>query len=169
MRVGDQKPSRLTHVFDYVTRDFKLGKQEAIQWKGADGMTVEGVLTYPVDYQAGRRYPLAVMTHGGPQAADKYSLGSTNYEFQVLAGKGYATLQPNYRGSTGYGDAFLRDMVGHYFQNRISAALRGAAGVIGRGTADPGGRGKRGGAGGGPLPKRSIRLPDRSKPAAQAP
>jgi len=61
---------------------------------------------YPVDYQAGRKYPLAVMTHGGPQAADKYSIGSMSYEFQVLAGKGYVTLQPNYRGSTGYGDAF---------------------------------------------------------------
>ena len=52
------------------------GRQEAIQWKGADGATVEGLVTYPVDYQAGQKYPLAVMTHGGPQAADKYSLGS---------------------------------------------------------------------------------------------
>ena len=39
-----------THVFDYLARDFKLGRQEAIQWKGADGTMVEGLLTYPVDY-----------------------------------------------------------------------------------------------------------------------
>jgi len=166
MRVGDQKPSRLTHVFDYVTRDFKLGKQEAIQWKGADGMTVEGVLTYPVDYQAGRRYPLAVMTHGGPQAADKYSLGSTNYEFQVLAGKGYATLQPNYRGSTGYGDAFLRDMVGHYFQNAHLDVMTGVDEVIRRGIADPDRMVKMGWSGGGHMTNKIITFTDRFKAAS---
>ena len=52
-------------MFDYLARDFKLGRQEAIQWKGADGVTVEGLLTYPVDYAPGQRYPLAVITHGG--------------------------------------------------------------------------------------------------------
>ena len=166
MRVGDQKPSRLTHVFDYVTRDFKLGKQEAIQWKGADGTTVEGVLTYPVDYQAGRRYPLAVMTHGGPQAADKYSLGSTNYEFQVLAGKGYATLQPNYRGSTGYGDAFLRDMVGHYFQNAHLDVMTGVDEVIRRGIADPDRMVKMGWSGGGHMTNKIITFTDRFKAAS---
>src|SRR5438094_167930 len=166
MRVGDQKPSRLTHVFDYVTRDFKLGKQEAIQWKGADGMTVEGALTYPVDYQAGRRYPLAVMTHGGPQAADKYSLGSTNYEFQVLAGKGYATLQPNYRGSTGYGDAFLRDMVGHYFQNAHLDVMTGVDEMIRRGIADPDRMVKMGWSGGGHMTNKIITFTDRFKAAS---
>ena len=44
--------------------------------KAPTASTVEGLVTYPVDYQAGQKYPLAVMTHGGPQAADKYSIGS---------------------------------------------------------------------------------------------
>jgi dipeptidyl aminopeptidase/acylaminoacyl peptidase len=79
--------TRVTHVFDYLARDFKLGRQEAITWKGADGVTVEGILTYPADYQAGQKYPLVVMTHGGPQAADKFGIGSAAYEIQVLAGK----------------------------------------------------------------------------------
>jgi dipeptidyl aminopeptidase/acylaminoacyl peptidase len=153
-------------VFDYVSRDFKLGKQEAIQWKGADGTTVEGILTYPVDYQAGRRYPLAVMTHGGPQAADKFSLGSTNYEFQVLAGKGYATLQPNYRGSTGYGDAFLRDMVGHYFQNAHLDVMTGVDEVIRRGVADPDRMVKMGWSGGGHMTNKIITFTDRFKAAS---
>ena len=56
-----------------------------------------------------------VQTHGGPRRPT--SIGFIATTIQVLAGKGYAVLQPNYRGSTGYGDAFLRDMVGHYFQN----------------------------------------------------
>ena len=77
------------------------------------------------------------MTHGGPQAADKFSIGSAGYEIQVLAGKGYAVLQPNYRGSTGYGDPFLRDMVGHYFQNAHLDVMAGVDELIARGIADP--------------------------------
>ena len=166
MRVGDQRPAKLTHVFEYVTRDFKLGRQEAIQWKGADGVAVEGVLTYPVDYAAGQRYPLAVMTHGGPQAADKYSLGSPTYEFQVLAGMNYATLQPNYRGSTGYGDAFLRDMVGHYFQNAHLDVLAGVDELVRRGIADPDRLVKMGWSGGGHMTNKIITASDRFKAAS---
>src|SRR5262249_51976782 len=135
MSPGDAAPTRITHVFDYLSRDYKLGRQEAITWKGADGVTVEGILTYPADYQAGQKYPLVVMTHGGPQVADKYGIGSSGYEIQVLAGKGYAVLQPNYRGSTGYGDAFLRDMIGHYFQNAHLDVMTGVDELIRRGVA----------------------------------
>jgi dipeptidyl aminopeptidase/acylaminoacyl peptidase len=166
MRLTDRAPTRVTHVFDYLARDFKLGRQEAIQWKGADGTTVEGVLTYPVDYVAGQRYPLAVMTHGGPQAADKYSIGNTTYELQVLAGMGYATLQPNYRGSTGYGDAFLRDMVGHYFQNAHLDVLAGVDEVVRRGIADPARLVKMGWSGGGHMTNKVITATDRFKAAA---
>ena len=166
MRLQDHTPSRLTHVFDYLTRDFRLGRQEAIQWKGADGATVEGLLTYPVDYVAGRRYPLAVMTHGGPQASDKYSIGTSTYEFQVLAGMGYATLQPNYRGSTGYGDAFLRDMVGHYFQNAHLDVLAGVDELVRRGVADPDRLVKMGWSGGGHMTNKIITATDRFKAAA---
>jgi dipeptidyl aminopeptidase/acylaminoacyl peptidase len=166
MAATDSEPKRVTHVFDFVTRDFKLGRQEAIQWKGADGAAVEGILTYPVDYQAGQRYPLAVMTHGGPQAADKYSIGSMAYEFQVLAGKGYATLQPNYRGSTGYGDAFLRDMVGHYFQQAHLDVMTGVDEVIRRGIADPDRMLKMGWSGGGHMTNKIVTFTDRFKAAS---
>ncbi len=166
MKAGDTTPKQATRVFDYIARDFKLGRQEAIQWKGADGTTVEGIVTYPVDYQAGQRYPLAVMTHGGPQAADKYSIGSMSYEFQVLAGKGYVSLQPNYRGSTGYGDAFLRDMVGHYFQNAHLDVMTGVDELIRRGVADPDRMVKMGWSGGGHMTNKLITFTDRFKAAA---
>jgi len=166
MKAGEAAPKQVTHVFDSLARDFKLGRQEAIQWKGADGATVEGIVTYPVDYQAGQKYPLAVMTHGGPQAADKYSLGSMAYEFQVLAGKGYVTLQPNYRGSTGYGDAFLRDMVGHYFQNAHLDVMTGVDELIRRGVADPDRMVKMGWSGGGHMTNKLITFTDRFKAAA---
>jgi dipeptidyl aminopeptidase/acylaminoacyl peptidase len=166
MKVGDASPSRVTRVFDAVARDFKLGRQEAIQWKGADGATVEGLVTYPVDYQAGQKYPLAVMTHGGPQAADKYGLGSPSYEIQVLAGKGYVSLQPNYRGSTGYGDAFLRDMIGHYFQNAHLDVLTGVDELIRRGIADPDRMVKMGWSAGGHMTNKIITFTDRFKAAS---
>ena len=166
MRAADATPKRITHVFDYLARDFKLGRQEAISWKAADGVAVEGVVTYPVDYQAGQKYPLAVMTHGGPQAADKYSVGSMGYEIQVLAGKGYVSLQPNYRGSTGYGDAFLRDMVGHYFQNAHLDVLAGVDELIRRGVADPERMVKMGWSAGGHMTNKLITVTDRFKAAS---
>ncbi len=165
MTVGSA-PQRVTHVFDFVARDFKLGRQEALKWKGADGVTVEGLLTYPVDYQAGQKYPLAVFTHGGPQASDKYSIGNNTYELQVFAGKGYAVLQPNYRGSTGYGDPFERDMVGHYFQNAHLDVMAGVDDVIRRGIADPDRMVKFGWSGGGHMTNKIITFTDRFKAAA---
>jgi dipeptidyl aminopeptidase/acylaminoacyl peptidase len=166
MAAGDAAPVQVTHVFDYLARDFALGRQEAIQWKGADGTTIEGIVTYPIDYRAGQKYPLAVMTHGGPQAADKYSVGSSAYEIQVLAGKGYVSLQPNYRGSTGYGDAFLRDMIGHYFQNAHLDVIAGADELIRRGVADPDRMVKMGWSAGGHMTNKVITATDRFKAAA---
>ena len=159
-------PVQITHVFDGLAREFTLGRQEAIQWKGADGVAVEGLLTYPVNYQAGRKYPLAVLTHGGPQAADKYSIGGSTYDIQVLAGSGYAVLQPNYRGSTGYGDAFLRDMVGHYFQNAHLDVMAGVDEVIRRGIADPDRLVAAGWSAGGHMTDKLITFTDRFKAAA---
>jgi dipeptidyl aminopeptidase/acylaminoacyl peptidase len=163
---GAPAPQRVTHIYDSLTRDFKLGRQEAIQWKGADGVTVEGVLTYPVDYQSGQKYPLSVITHGGPQSADHYSVGSWSAAIQVLAGKGYAVLQPNYRGSTGYGDAFLRDMIGHYFQNAHLDVMAGVDEVIRRGIADPDRMVKSGWSAGGHMTNKLITFTDRFKAAS---
>jgi dipeptidyl aminopeptidase/acylaminoacyl peptidase len=163
---SDPAPRQVTHVFDSLPREFKLGRQEAIQWKGADGVTVEGIVTYPVDYQRGRTYPLAVMTHGGPAAADKYSIGSTSNEFQVLAGLGYVSLQPNYRGSTGYGDAFLRDMVGHYFKNAHLDVMTGVDELVKRGIADPDRMVKMGWSGGGHMTNKIVTFTDRFKAAS---
>src|ERR1700687_2170737 len=81
---GSSGPRRVTSVFDYLTRDFRLPRQERIEWKGADGITVEGLIAYPLDYQGGKRYPLAVQTHGGPQASDKYGFGGNQNYVPVL-------------------------------------------------------------------------------------
>ena len=104
-------------------------------WKGADGATIEGLLFYPIGYQPGTRYPLVVQLHGGPTESDKFGYGPgliVNY-VPVLAAKGYAVLRPNYRGSTGYGNAFLRDVVGNYFRNMHLDVMAGVDALIQRG------------------------------------
>lgn len=159
-------PRKVTAVFERFAREFKLPRQEKVQWKGADGVTVEGLLYYPLDYQEGKRYPLAVQTHGGPQASDKFGLGGTQNYVPVLAAKGYAVLQPNYRGSTGYGDDFLRDMVGHYFKNAHLDVLAGVDYLIKMGIADPDHMVKMGWSGGGHMTNKIITVTDRFKAAS---
>ena len=136
LRADATAPQKITNVFAYLPHRFRLPRQERVDWKGANGATVEGLLMYPLDYETGHRYPLVVQTHGGPQASDKFGLGGSQNYVPVLAGRGYAVLQPNYRGSTGYGDAFTRDMVGHYFKNAHLDVLAGVDYLIKTGIAD---------------------------------
>ena len=103
----------MTSVFDEDLAKFKTARQEKITWKGAGRRHDRRPADYPLDYQAGTKYPLIVQTHGGPAASDRFGFST---EIQVYAAKGYAVLRPNYRGSTGYGDKFLRDMVNGYFK-----------------------------------------------------
>ena len=155
-----------SRVFDHLEKKFKLPRMERVQWKGSDGVEVEGILTYPVDYQQGRRYPLAVITHGGPRSSDKMRFSSWSRYRTVLAAKGYAVLQPNYRGSTGYGDAFLRDMVGHYFNQAHQDVMAGVDHLIERGIADPDRMVKMGWSAGGHMTNKIITFTDRFKAAA---
>ncbi len=159
-------PRQVTSVFEQMHKEFKLPRQERIEWKGADGVTVEGLLYYPLDYVEGKRYPLAVQTHGGPQASDKYGLGGLQNYVPVLAAKGYMVLQPNYRGSTGYGDAFLRDMVGHYFKNAHLDVMAGVDHLIQMGLVDPDHMVKMGWSGGGHMTDKIITFTDRFKAAS---
>jgi len=163
---GASSPRKVTAVFEYLSREFRLPRQERVEWKGADGVAIEGLLYYPLDYQEGKRYPLVVQTHGGPQASDKFGFGGVQNYVPVLAAKSYLVLQPNYRGSTGYGDAFLRDMVGHYFQNAHLDVLAGVDHLIRAGIADPDHMVKMGWSGGGHMTNKIITVTGRFKAAS---
>ena len=162
------KPIRVSGIYDYLERNFSLPRQETIHWKGPDGVTIEGILHYPIDYQPGRRYPLVVQVHGGPADSDRYSFGPfvwRNYQ-QVLTARGYAVLWPNHRGSTGYGNAFLRDMVGNYFRHAHLDVLAGVDAVINMGVADPDRLVLMGWSAGGHMTNKLITFTDRFKAAS---
>lgn len=118
-------------------RDVRLARQETIQWRGADDWPIGGVLTYPLDYQDGRRYPLVLQVHGGPEGVslDGWT-SSAGYPVQVLAAAGFMVLQPNYRGSQGRGVAFSKadhdDLGGKEFDD----VLAGVDALIERGLVD---------------------------------
>ena len=163
---GGKAPTRVTHVFDYLSEEFLLPRQEAIQWKGEDGVTVEGLLIYPLDYEEGKAYPLCVQTHGGPASADTFRFGSWSRYVQVLAAKGWAVLKPNYRGSTGYGDDFLRDMVGHYYNQAHKDVMTGVDYLIEKGIADGDRMVKMGWSAGGHMTNKIITYTNRFKAAS---
>ncbi len=163
-------PTRVTDVYDSFATDFALPRQEKVSWKGADGVTIEGLLFYPVGYQEGRRYPLVVQLHGGPADSDKFGYGPAfifNY-VPVLTGKGYAVLRPNYRGSNGYGSAFVRDIIGHYFNNMHHDVMAGVDAMIAQGIADPDRLAVTGSSAGGHLVNKLITFTDRFKAASSA-
>ena len=161
--LGGGALTRVTSVFDEAMRTFKVARQERITWKGQDGQAVEGLLFYPVDYQAGQRYPLIVSTHGGPASSDRFGFSA---DFQTYAGRGYAVLKPNYRGSTGYGDAFLRDMIRGYFKQAHLDVMTGADAVIAMGVADPDKLIKMGWSAGGHMTNKIITFTTRFKAAS---
>src|SRR5438552_11709596 len=131
-------PTRVTGVFDTLAQKYAVPRQEKVTWKSKDGTTIEGLLIYPVNYTAGTRYPLVVQMHGGPQESDKFGAGPgllLSY-FPVLAGRGWFVFRPNYRGSTGYGNAFLRDVVNGYFKNMQYDVMTGVDSLIKQGLVD---------------------------------
>jgi dipeptidyl aminopeptidase/acylaminoacyl peptidase len=160
-------PRRVTHVYDYLGEQFSLPRQERVEWTAADGTTVEGLIYYPLDYVAGQRYPLVVQTHGGPQTSDRFGFaGNPTSYVPALAGHGYLVFKPNYRGSTGYGDDFLRDMIGGYFQNAHTDVMSGVDHLIALGLADGDRLAKMGWSGGGHMTNKIVTYTSRFKAAA---
>ena len=82
--------------------------REVIKWKSQDGAEIEGVLHKPADFVQGRRYPLLVVIHGGPTGVSRPApYGSASaYPIDAFLAKGAIILEPNYRGSAGYGEKF---------------------------------------------------------------
>ena len=159
-------PRQVTRVLDYLSEEFRLPRVEAVQYPGEDGTEVEGLLFYPLDFEEGVRYPLVVQTHGGPPSSDKFRFSrSSNYE-AVLAARGWFVFKPNYRGSTGYGDGFLRNMIGNYFDQAHKDVMAGVDYLVERGLVDGNRMAKMGWSAGGHMTNKIITYTDRFKAAS---
>jgi dipeptidyl aminopeptidase/acylaminoacyl peptidase len=97
-------PRRLTDLNAEVAGR-SLGKVEAITWETQDKFPADGVLTYPPDFDAQKKYPLVLLVHGGPMSA---SVERFNAWAQLIAAKGFVVFEPNYRGSDNLGNAYQR-------------------------------------------------------------
>lgn len=110
-----------------------LCDMKPISYKSRDGLTIHGYLTLPKGYDP-KNLPVVINPHGGPWARDYWGFNS---EVQFLANNGYAVLQMNYRGSTGYGKEFWQSSFkqwGRTMQNDISDGVQW---LIDQGIADP--------------------------------
>ncbi|HMJ26881.1 MAG TPA: S9 family peptidase, partial [Pyrinomonadaceae bacterium] len=115
-------------------KDYSLAETEIVKWKSKDGTEVEGLLTKPVGYIAGKKVPFLLNPHGGPTGA---SLNNFNGTAQVLAANGFAVLQPNFRGSTGKGLSFAQANKNTWGKGDYEDCMTGVDAMIARGVADP--------------------------------
>ncbi|CAN5242122.1 S9 family peptidase [soil metagenome] len=131
---GNKKVSSANKDFDAPA----LGKTELISWKSKDGLAVEGLLTYPVNFEKGKKYPVVLEVHGGP--AGVFSQGYTGapsiYVTQYFAQKGFIVLRPNPRGSSGYGKEFRYANIRDWGFGDYQDLMTGVDYVIGMGIAD---------------------------------
>lgn len=116
-----------------------LGRTEVIRWKSTEDMQVEGLLTYPAGYEAGKRYPLVLNIHGGPAGVftQTFTAGRGLYPIACFAAQGFAVLRPNPRGSSGYGKAFRYANRKDWGHGDYRDLMAGVDEVIARGIADP--------------------------------
>jgi dipeptidyl aminopeptidase/acylaminoacyl peptidase len=119
---------RLTALNEELWNARQFSPVERVAYKGADGWDIEAFFVRPLAWQEDRRFPMILNVHGGPNGMCGYEW---NFDFQVLAARGYAVLCTNPRGSSGYGEAFQRAVKNEWggraytdIMNGVEATLR---------------------------------------------
>lgn len=163
---GRLLPVQLTTLNPH-TADWRLPELRLVSWTAPDGATVEGILETPPGWtEADGPLPLLVSIHGGPTSYTPYMRRFRIYGQTSFAAKGWAMLSPNYRGSTGYGDAFLVQLVGRENDIEVNDILAGVDHLVAEGIADPDRLAVQGWSNGGYLTNALIATTDRFKAAS---
>lgn len=131
-------PKKLTDQTAQVG-GWKLGTVEVVSWRSKDGTLIEGVLHKPANYDPKRKYPLLVKIHGGPTGVSQPRFLPNDYAYPVQAflEKGALVLEPNYRGSAGYGAKFRALNVRNLGVGDMADVMSGVDSLIAKGIADP--------------------------------
>ncbi|MVZ61544.1 alpha/beta hydrolase family protein [Sphingobacterium humi] len=132
----DAKSGKTTLLYDLMPqlKEGDMAEMRPITYKSRDGLTIHGYITLPKEALAGKKVPLIVNPHGGPQGVrDSWGF---NPEAQLFASRGYATLQVNFRVSGGYGKEFLRAGFKQVGRKAMDDVEDGVQYVIDQGWAD---------------------------------
>lgn len=135
---GDGKvaPRRLTDVNPWFANR-KFAKQEIVEYKARDGVMVQGILVHPLNAEKGKRYPLIMAIHGGPEShVPNGWVTRYTYPGQLGAARGFATFYPNYRGSTGRGVAYAKSHQADYGGKEFNDILDGIDHLVKMGLVD---------------------------------
>jgi dipeptidyl aminopeptidase/acylaminoacyl peptidase len=129
---------KLTAHNDAFLSELKLGVVEDIEFKSRDGAPIHGLIVKPPSFAAGKKYPMILWIHGGPNGQDEHSLALDGYEFepQMFAARGFVVLRVNYRGSSGRGIAFAKAIFADWGHKEVEDLLAGVDRVVELGIAD---------------------------------
>jgi dipeptidyl aminopeptidase/acylaminoacyl peptidase len=136
-------PDKLAQALPITSFNQKLAEADLpqgkpYQWKADDGATVEGMLIYPPGKFEQKYLPMLAFIHGGPADADGNHFEADWYQWAALAAtNGWLVFEPNYRGSTGYGDKFLIQIVPQIVSRPGKDILEGVDALVKDGSADP--------------------------------
>jgi dipeptidyl aminopeptidase/acylaminoacyl peptidase len=132
-------PVQVTKLNESLNKNRAFAKTEVIRWKGGNGDEVEGILYYPTNYEAGKKYPLITSIHGGPSGhnGDGWE-DSWAYPNNLLSQRGAFLLKPNYHGSNNYGLKWVESICcGKYYDLETPDINAGVDDLIAKGLVDP--------------------------------
>jgi len=120
---------QLTHLNESILANVEMNAPETFWFEGAEGTRVQAMLVKPPQYAAGRKYPMLVLLHGGPQTMWANSWGY-RWNAEVFSGAGYVTLMINRRGSTGYGQKFTDEITNDWGGKAYTDIMKGIDAAI---------------------------------------
>jgi dipeptidyl aminopeptidase/acylaminoacyl peptidase len=135
---GALSQARPITSFNQALTEKDLPQGKPYRWRADDGTTIEGMLIYPPGQFEAKHLPMLTFIHGGPADADGNHFEADWYEWSALAAtNGWLVFEPNYRGSTGYGDKFLQQIVPVIVSRPGKDILEGVDALVKDGIADP--------------------------------